>query len=135
MAALKAGIAYFAIAFAAGFALGALRVTVVAPRLGEAGALWLELPVMLALSWFVCAWLVRRHDVADAFAPRLAMGAVAFALLMTAEAGVSTLVFGRSLAQHLAIYRTANGQLGLAAQVAFAGFPLVQAWLRRGKVA
>jgi hypothetical protein len=135
MAALRAGIAYFAVVFAAGFALGALRVTVVAPRIGEAGALWLELPVMLALSWVACVWLVRRNDVAVAFGPRLAMGAVAFALLMAAEVGLSTLAFGRSLAQHLAAYRTANGQVGLAAQVAFAAFPLAQAWLKRGKVA
>jgi hypothetical protein len=135
MAALKAGIAYFAVVFAAGFALGTLRVTIVAPRVGETGALLLELPLILALSWVACAWLVRRHDVAAAAGPRLAMGAVAFALLMAAEAGLSTLVFGRSLAQHLAAYRTANGQLGLAAQLAFAAFPAAQAWLKRGKVA
>jgi len=126
-AALRAGVTYFAIVFASGFVLGALRVLVIAPRLGEVGAVAAELPVMLALSWFVCRWLVRREAVAAAFGPRAAMGLVALALLLAAEAGVSILGFGRTLAGHLASYRAVGAQLGLAAQVAFAAFPLLQA--------
>lgn len=131
-AALKAGIAYFAIVFAAGFALGVLRVLAVAPRVGELGAVAIELPVILALSWLVCVWATRRFSVAAATGTRLVMGGVAFALLMAGEIGLSMLM-GRSLAQHLAVYRTANGQLGLAAQVAFAAFPLLQARLGAAK--
>jgi hypothetical protein len=129
--ALKAGVLYFAIVFAAGFGLGALRVTVIAPLLGETGAVLLELPVMLTLSWIVCAWLVRRQGVPGAAAARVAMGVSAFALLMAAEAGVSVFAFGRSLVEHFEAYRAATAQIGLAAQVAFLAFPLLQAWLRR----
>ncbi|MDZ4867418.1 MAG: hypothetical protein SGI91_08870 [Alphaproteobacteria bacterium] len=129
--ALKAGVLYFAIVFAAGFALGALRVMVIAPRLGETGAVLLELPVMLTLSWFVCAWLVRLQGVSAAAVPRIVMGAAAFVLLMAAEAGVSVFAFGRSPAEHFEAYRAATAQIGLAAQVAFLAFPLLQAWLRR----
>lgn len=125
-AALRAGVYYFAIVFASGFVLGALRVLVIAPRLGDVGAVAVELPVMLALSWFVCRWLVEREPVA-AQTPRLMMGAVALVLLLVAEAGVSVLGFGRSLAEHLAAYGAASARLGLAGQVAFAAFPLLQA--------
>lgn len=130
VSALKAGVSYFALVFAAGFALGVMRVTIMAPRLGETGAIAFELPVMLALSWFVCAWLVRREAVLPTVPARLVMGVAAFTLLMAAEAAVAVFGFGRSLAQHLAGYRHANAQLGLAAQVAFASFPLLRLWLR-----
>lgn len=130
-AALKAGVLYFAIVFAAGFVLGALRVMVAVPRLGETGSVLLELPVMLTLSWLVCAWLVRREAVPAAMLERIVMGLAAFGLLMVAEAGVSVFAFGRTPAAHFDTYRAAAAQIGLAAQVGFAAIPLVQAWLRR----
>lgn len=134
MTALKAGLSYFAIVFASGFVLGAFRVLVLTPRLGETGALAVELPVMLALSWIVCLWLVRAQAVPPTIGARILMGASAFVLLMAAEAGLAVVVFGRSLAQHLAGYRVANAQIGLIAQAAFAAFPLIQLWAaRRGR--
>lgn len=123
-AAIKAGLAYFAIVFALGFALGALRVLVVAPLLGKLGAVLVELPLMLAASALACLFLVRRLAVPPAAAPRLVMGGLAFALLMLGEVAVSALGFGRTLAEHLATYRAAEAQLGLAAQLVFALLPL-----------
>ena len=41
-AALKAGLAYFALVFGAGFLLGAIRTTALAPRLGDVAAVTLE---------------------------------------------------------------------------------------------
>lgn len=41
-----AGLAYFAVVFAAGFALGVLRVLFAMPILGETVAVLFELPVM-----------------------------------------------------------------------------------------
>lgn len=134
MTALKAGISYFAVVFASGFVLGAFRVLVLAPSVGETGALAIELPVMLALSWIVCLWLVRAQEVPESTAARVVMGASAFVLLMAAEAALAVIVFGRSLMQHLAGFRVANAQIGLVAQAAFAAFPLIQLWLaRRGR--
>jgi hypothetical protein len=54
------------------------------------------------------------------------MGAAGFALLMGAEIALSFLAFGRTLAEHLAAYRTPAGTIGLAAQLAFAIFPLIR---------
>jgi hypothetical protein len=131
--ALKAGCAYFLIVFAIGFVLGTIRVLLVIPRLGDTSAVLLELPVMLALSWIACAWLVRRFAVPPAAGARLTMGALAFALLMVGELLVSVFGFGRTPVEHLGSYRAAGAQLGLVAQLAFAFFPYVQS--RRGRVA
>lgn len=132
-AALGAGAAYFALVFAAGFALGTIRVLAVGPGPGNVAAVLVELPVMLAIAWLACGRIARRFAVPERPAPRAAMGGLAFALLMLAELGVSILAFGRTPAEHLATYRNAASQLGLAAQLAFALFPLVQAATARAR--
>ena len=125
LSALKAGVAYFAIVFAIGFALGTIRVLAIAPLIGEMNAVAIELPFMLAISWFACRWIIRVFTVDKALSHRLVMGLCAFALTMIAELGVSMFGFGRSIAEHFETYRHASAMLGLAAQVAFAAFPLL----------
>jgi hypothetical protein len=83
---------------------------------------------MLAISWFVALWCVGRFKAPAAPLARLEMGGIAFALLMTAELGVSLIFFHRSVAQHFAGYRSTAGAIGLAAQVAFACIPLALTW-------
>jgi hypothetical protein len=90
--------AYFAVVFAAGFIAGSIRVLIVAPRLGRLGAVIIELPAMLAISWLICGWAVWRFGVPARLGARAVMGAIAFALLMLAELSVSVVVFGRSFA-------------------------------------
>jgi hypothetical protein len=124
--AILAGAVYFAIVFALGFVLGTLRVLVIAPLLGPVGAVMLEVPVILAASWLACGWTLRKVTVAPAMPDRLAMGVTAFALLIAAEFAVSTVVFGRSPADFWASYAAADALLGLAAQIAFAAFPLLR---------
>lgn len=124
--ALKAAAAYFCATFATGFVLGTIRTLLVEPTTGALGAVALELPVMLAVSWIACGWALRRFDVESRFSPRLVMGLVAFALLIGAELWVSTALAGRSVGEHLALYRTAPALLGLAAQLAYAIFPLMR---------
>jgi hypothetical protein len=126
--ALRAGTAYFLAVFAIGFVLGAIRVTLVIPRIGALAAVCIEAPVMLALAWPVCDAAVRRFAVPPAVSARLAMGGFAFALLMIAELALAVLLFGRSPAQHWGSYRGLAEQVGLAGQVAFALFPL---WIAR----
>lgn len=75
-----AGVTYFAIVFAAGFAFGTVRVLLLVPRVGEISASLLELPIMLGISWFVCAQVIARYQVRPRVTPRLTMGVVAFGL-------------------------------------------------------
>jgi hypothetical protein len=125
MRTIFAGTAYVAAVFAAGFVLGVLRTLVLVPLLGELAAVLLELPMILIIAWGVCTRILRRWPLSSTAA--VGMGAIAFLLLMVAEAGLSTLLAGRSLAEHLALYAELPHQVGLAGQVAFALFPWVQA--------
>ena len=127
--ATKAGGLYAIIVFAIGFILGTIRVLLVAPRLGKTAAVVAEAPIMLAASWFVCRWCVDRVEVRCTVPARSLMGSVAFLVLMSLEGALGA-VFGRSLVDQLAIYGTLAGAIGLAAQLIFATFPVVQAWRR-----
>jgi hypothetical protein len=122
--AAKAGLAYFLVVFAAGFAIGVLRVLFATPRLGETVAVLFELPFMLALSWLACRWLVTSFGVGPALSSRAAMGGVALVLLLAAEFGIASLAFERALADHLQYYRGLPTLLGLVGLIAFAAFPM-----------
>ena len=126
MSALKAGTIYFALVFAVGFVLGTIRVLAVLPLVGETIAVLIEMPIMLTLSWIACRYIVARSHVPPIPGDRAVMGAVAFALLMVAEIGVSWLLGRRSVSAYLAHYMTAAGALSLAGQIAFATFPALQ---------
>src|SRR3974390_466090 len=125
-AVIKAGLAYFGAVFVVGFILGAVRVLVLVPRLGETASVLLEVPVILAVSWRLSGWTTQEFRVSSAVSRRLLMGVVAFALLMLAEMGVSVFAFGRSIEDHFASYRSSLGVIGLIAQIAFAFIPLMQ---------
>jgi hypothetical protein len=116
---------YFAAVFAVGFALGAIRTVIVAPRMGETTAVLVELPIILVVSWAACRQIVALLSVPAGQLPRSVMGGVAFVLLIAAEF-VLGIGLGRSLAATAAAYATVGGMLGLAGQVAFGLFPLVQ---------
>jgi hypothetical protein len=125
--ATEAGALYAIIVFLIGFILGTIRVLLVAPRLGETTAVIVEVPMMLAASWFVCRWCVVRLDIRRTVPARSLMGLVAFLVLMSAEACMGA-VFGRSLGDQLAGYGSPSGAIGLAAQVIFAMFSVIQVW-------
>jgi hypothetical protein len=121
-----AGAASFAAVFVAGFALGTVRVLLVEPRVGAIVATLFELPVMLAVSWWVVGWAIRRWRVARAAWPRIVMGSTALALLLGTETLLGVYGFGRSFAVQLQAWTEAAGLLGLAAQIAFGCMPLVR---------
>lgn len=124
--ALKAGLVYFGLVFALGVVLGTLRVFVLAPLFSETGAVLLELPVMLAASWYACRWSVERFEVSERVVSRFVMGGVAFGLLTIAELFVSLIALGRTPEEHLAAYEQRGAVLGLFGQLVFAAMPLVQ---------
>lgn len=122
-----AGVVYFAIVFAAGFVFGTARAVLAAdaPEMRLA-AVAIELPLILAVSWFACRFVVRRFAMPAEVAARAGMGAVAFLLLMAAEAALGVGLAGRSLGEHFALYAEASHALGLVGQVVFGLLPLVQ---------
>ena len=116
---------YVAMVFVAAFVLGAFRVMLVAPRLGELAAVALEVPVVLGLSWLVAGRVLRRWPLPRT-GQRLAMGGLAFALLMLAETVLGITLFGRSLPGILAAIATLPGLVGLAGQIGFALVPALR---------
>ena len=120
---LAAAAVYFAIVFSLAFALGTVRTLLVAPRTGDLIAVLLETPIILLVSWFAARWCVRRFEVPAHAPDRLAMGLVAFALLMSVETALGLVLFARPLAQQLAAFATPAGAIGLLAQVAFGLMP------------
>ncbi len=130
-AALRAGIVYFAAVFALGFVLGTVRVVWLLPAIGALPAVAIELPIMLGMSWWICARVLRRFVVPETMAARAVMGGTAFVLLMLAEFLLATLGFGQSPGQFIAGFREPHAVLGLLGQI---GFALMPSWQRGGTI-
>lgn len=123
---IVAAAVYFAIVFALGFVFGTVRVLMTAPALGEVWATVVELPVMLAASWFACGWTIERFRVPSGAGARAGMGLMALLLLLTAETALGVIGFGRTVDMQFAQYLETGPLLGLLAQIAFASFPLMR---------
>ncbi|RZF28985.1 hypothetical protein EVC45_14285 [Paraburkholderia sp. UYCP14C] len=113
--------------FAIGFALGAIRILLLVPRLGEAAAVSLEVPFMLAASWNLSRWSANQHDLLTDTSEALLMGAIALVVLMLAELGTAVLLFRRTVLEYFVGFLTVPGAIGLAGQLCVAGFPFLQA--------
>lgn len=119
---VKAAFAYTLPVFAVAFLLGALRVTLVAPLTGPLVAVAMEVPLVLALSWFVAGLVLARWPL-PRLRPLLAL--LAFLMLMLLEL-LTALAFGQTPAQFLWGMTTPPGALGLAGQIGFALILLVR---------
>ena len=125
---LVPALAYFAPVFAAAFAFGALRVMLIAPAIGAFAGVALEVPLILALSWLVAGRVLARWPMQRS--PALALGALAFLILMLAEFALARLLSGQTPAAYAATFLTAPGALGLAGQIGFALIPALRAQAR-----
>lgn len=121
----RAGLQFGLFAFVLGFALGTVRVLLIAPQLGEAAAVALELPVMLAACWWWAGRIVRHYRPARTSAA-LAVGAMGFGVVLLGEFLVGTLLFGMSPEGWLASLTKPAAQLGLAAQLLLIIMPMLR---------
>jgi hypothetical protein len=117
-----AAAAYWAVVFAGAFALGVARTLWLAPRIGALAAVACEVPLTLALSWWAARRIMARWGVTER-GPALAMGLIAFTILMLAELALARLLTGQSPGQWAAGLTTPAGVLGLGGQVLFALMP------------
>jgi hypothetical protein len=125
--ACKAGLAYFAWVFAAGFLLGVIRVPFIVPRLGERTAELLEMPLMLTVIWFACADVIRRFELSPRLVVRATAGVVALAVLVAAELLLALALSGRSPGQYIASRDPVSGTVYVCMLIVFAAMPLLQA--------
>jgi ABC-type uncharacterized transport system permease subunit len=123
MPTLRAALAYFAIVFGVGFALGTLRVLWLLPALGERMAELTELPLMLLASALAARWVCARLRVPATARARLAMGAAALLLLLAVESTVVLALRGQTIAENLAQRDPVSGAAYALSLLAFALWP------------
>lgn len=116
---IKAGLAYFALVFGAGFVLGALRVTLLVPRLGERMAELSEMPLMFAVIVFAARFVISRFTVPSSIAARLGTGLLALALLLAAELLLAVVLQDRAISDYVASRDPVSGSVYLAMLVLF----------------
>jgi hypothetical protein len=124
---IEGGVLYFAIAFAAGFALGTVRVLWVVPWLGVRTAELAEMPIMLAVTVLSARWVSRRFSTPYAIPARLAIGLVGLALLLAVEFSVVLWLRGLTLEQYFATRDPVSGTAYFAMLALFAAMPLAVA--------
>jgi hypothetical protein len=89
--AVTAGLAYFAVVFATGFALGVIRERFARPLLGARAAEMAEIPLMIGVAILAALWVVTRYALSRRTA-RLLAGLLALLLLVAGELIVAAIV-------------------------------------------
>lgn len=123
---LARALVYFAAVFATGFAFGVVRQVWLAPWLGRSTAIYIELPLMVLVS-FAAARVVMARTPAPTRREAMWIGAVAFGLLMVAEALIGLWLRGLSWPEYWAHFRKPDGAASILAYVLFGLAPLLTA--------
>ena len=118
----RSALLYFAFVFAAGFVLGAIRVPLLVPRLGERAAELIEAPIMLGVIWLSARAVVRRFP-ADRPARLLGSGMLALALLLALELTVVLRLRGLTIDEYVSQRDSVAGGVYAALLVIFALMP------------
>ena len=121
---LKAGVIFFAFVFGAGFVLGTVRTLWVVPRVGTRLAELMEEPLMLVVTIVAARWIARHFSIPCVPSARLAMGAIALALLFVAEFGLVLWLRGISIREYLATRDPVSGAIFYVLLGVFATMPL-----------
>ena len=118
---LRGSTAYFAIVFGAGFILGPIRILWAVPRFGERNAELMETPIMLLVIVFAALAVKPLCEGRPGIA--LTIGAVALALLVTAELSAVMRLRALTLDEYVANRDPVSGSVYLAMLVVFALMP------------
>lgn len=125
MGILRAAATYFALVFGTGFVLGAMRVPLLVPRLGERLAELLEMPWMALAMVLAARLVVRRQLPGRGPLTRAAAGALALAFMVAAELAVGLLLQQRPLQDVLIGRDPVSGSVYLALLLLYALLPLL----------
>jgi hypothetical protein len=126
----RASLCYFGLVFGAGFVLGALRVTLLVPRLGIRAAELLEMPVMFVVILWSARFVLRHFGLGASASRALGAGLLALALLVAAELTLAFVVSGLTPGQYITTRDPVSGSVYLALLMVFALAPW---WLARGR--
>jgi hypothetical protein len=120
---LKAGIAYFALVFGTGFALGTVRTLWIVPRIGVRNAELLESPLMLVAIVFAAGWTGRLIGNSGGSTSRLVVGVLALAMLLAAEVAMGMTLQGLSFVEVFTKHDPVSGTVYYALLGVFASMP------------
>jgi hypothetical protein len=123
MLVLKAGALYFAIVFAVGFVLGAVRTLWVVPGFGTRMAELMEMPIMLVVTIVAARWTVLHLSVPMFWSARLEMGCIALVLMLIAEFGFVLWIRGLPIKEYFATRDPVAGAAYYLMLVVFAIMP------------
>lgn len=118
-------LAYFALAFCAGFALGTVRVLWLVPRFGVRASELAEAPLMLLVVFFAARWVVKQFEVPLAATARLGIGLIALGLLLTFEFSLVLWLQGITLRESIANRDPVSGSVYAVSLVFFALMPML----------
>jgi len=130
MRTLSLALRYFAIVFAAGFALAMVRLPYLVPRYGTRTAELMETPVMLLVIGAASFWIQRRNPRLSG-PSLLAVGSLAFLLMLLAELGVMLATSDQTLVNYVASRDPVSGTVYLASLMVFALAPWLWSLYRR----
>lgn len=131
---IKAGAAYFALVFGAGFILGSIRVPFLVPRLGERAAELIETPFMFVVVLLSARFITSRFALPTTVSVRVSAGFLALGLLLAAEVVLVVVLQGQSLGQYIASRDPVSGSVYLAMLALFAFMPLIIARTQSDRV-
>ena len=124
MQVLKSGALYFALVFAVGFVLGAIRTLWLVPRVGARRAELTEMPVMLVVTILAARWTVLHLSLPPTWSARLGMGCVALVLMLVAEFGFVLRFRRLSIREYFATRDPLSGAVYYLLLVVFAIMPV-----------
>ncbi|WP_216920811.1 hypothetical protein [Synechococcus sp. CCAP 1479/9] len=125
MGLLRAAATYFALVFGTGFVLGAVRVTLLVPRLGQRLAELLEMPWMALAMVLAARLVVRRQLPGRSPLTRAAAGVLALVFMVAAELAVGLFLQQRPLQDVLIGRDPVSGAVYLALLLLYALLPLL----------
>jgi hypothetical protein len=125
MRVLKSGLLYFGLVFAAGFALGPVRVLWAIPRFGERTAELMEAPLMLAVIAVTGRWIARRFEEPKTSLRLLGIGLVALVVLLGAELTMVLSLRGLTVSEYLRSRDPVGGSVYVCLLFLFALMPLL----------
>lgn len=131
---VKAGVAYFALVFAAGFVLGSIRVPFLVPRVGERIAELIETPFMFVVVVVATRFITNRYALPTQAVVRLAVGFIGLALLVAAEFLLAAILQQRSPEEFIASRDPVSGPVFALMLVLFALMPFIVGRLQSARM-
>jgi hypothetical protein len=121
-----AAVAYFTLVFVAGLVLGPVRVIWLEPWLGNAIAVLIEAPFLIAAMWFAARAAPRWVRASGGWPSFLGIGLAALVLQQVADLAVGFGLRGMTLRDQLTHFATPAGMIYAATLVIFTLMPLIR---------